>query len=84
MNKCDILLGRMLRAADVEVAMNFFSSISENVFNVISQELNVQGHICEILHKIFEYTNKIKKTFETEFDSQFTDYRETNEVERSK
>ena len=56
------------------------SSISDEVFNIISTELNVQGNICEIIHKYSEYTNKIKKTFGTEFE----DYRYINQEERSK
>ena len=37
------------------------SSISDEVFNIMSQELGVDGNICEILDKYFEYTNKRKK-----------------------
>ena len=30
------------------------SSISDNVFNIISQELNVEGNICEIIDQYFD------------------------------
>ena len=31
----------------------YISSISDEVFNIISQELNVKGNICEVLEKVF-------------------------------
>ena len=34
------------------------SSLSDEVFNIISKELNVKCNICEILDIFFEYTNK--------------------------
>ena len=40
------------------------SSISDEVFKIISKELNVNGNICEILEKYFEYTNKRRKRIE--------------------
>ena len=51
------------------------SSTSDEVFNIISTELNVKGNICEIIDKYSEFTNKVKKTFRTDFHSQFEDYR---------
>ena len=39
----------------------------------MSQELGVNGNICEILDKYFEYTNKHRKIIEDEYDSQFKD-----------
>ena len=36
----------------------YISTISDQVFNNISQELGVDGNICGILDKQFEYTNK--------------------------
>ena len=44
------------------------SATSDNVFNITSQNLDVQGNICEIIDKNFENTKKIRKTFETEFE----------------
>ena len=40
---------------------NYTSFFSDEVFNIMSQELNINGKICEILDKYFEYTNKHKK-----------------------
>ena len=61
----------------------YISSISDEVFNIISQELNVKGIICEILEKYFDYTNKQTKKIESEYDSQFKDYRDNDEEERT-
>ena len=33
------------------------SSLSDKVFIIISQELHVQGNVCEIIELYFEYTN---------------------------
>ena len=41
----------------------------------------MQGNICEIIGKDFEWTNIIKTTLETEFDSQFEKYRAKNQEE---
>ena len=59
------------------------SSISDEVFNFISRELNVNGNICELLEKYFEYTNKHRKILENEYDSLFKDYRDNEEEERT-
>ena len=49
----------------------------------MSQELNFNANICEILDNTFEFTNKRRKT-EDEFDLQFDDYRDINQEERTK
>ena len=54
------------------------------MFINISNKLNVNGNICEILDKYFEYTNKHRKVTEDEHDSQFQDYRYINQEERTK
>ena len=59
----------------------YISSISDEVFNIISQELNVKGNMCEILEKYFEHSNKQTKIIESESDSQFKDYRDNDEEE---
>ena len=61
------------------------SNISQEVFNIISKELNVNGNdnVCEIINKYFEYTNEQRKIIEDEYDSQFKDYRDNDEEERS-
>ena len=41
---------------------HYNSTISNEVFNFISRELDINGKICEISNKIFEYTiNRRKK-----------------------
>ena len=64
------------------------SNRSKEVFNIISKELdiNVNGNdnVCEIINKHFEYTNKQRKIIEDEYDSQFKDYRDNDEEERTK
>ena len=60
------------------------STISDQVFNIMSQELGVDGNICVILDKYFEYTNKHIKTLEDEYDSQYKDYRDIDQEERTK
>ena len=62
------------------------SNISQEVFNIISKELNVNGNdedVCEIINKYFEYTNKQRKIIEDEYDSNFKDYRDIDEEERT-
>ena len=53
------------------------------MFNKISKELNVQGNICEVIEKYFEYTNKHKKIRENEKDLQFDGYRDINQEKRN-
>ena len=50
------------------------SEISDEVFNTISKELNVNGNICEIFEKKFEFLNKPEKQYAKEFDSKYDDY----------
>ena len=37
------------------------SEISDEVFNIISKELNVGGNVCDILESNFEFLNKHEK-----------------------
>ena len=55
------------------------------MFHIISKELNVNGNdnVCEIINKDFEYTSEQRKTIEDEYDSQFKDYRDNDEEERT-
>ena len=50
---------------------------------MLIEQLGVDGNICEILDKYFEYTNEHRKTIEDEYDSQFDDYRDINQEERT-
>ena len=59
------------------------STISDDVFNIISKELNVNGNVCEIVDKYFEYTNKYRKIIEDAYDLQFDDYRNNDAEERT-
>ena len=66
------------------LAQYYKSNISEEVFNIISKELEIDGNVCEILEKHFDYTNKHRKTIENEYDSQFNNYSDIDEEERTK
>ena len=62
------------------------SNISQEVFNIISKELNIndnKDNVCEIIDKYFEYTNKQRKIIEDKYDLQFNDYRDIDEEERT-
>ena len=63
------------------------SNFSQEVFNIISKELNVNDNdndnVCEIIDKYFEYTNKQRKIIEDEYDSKFKDYRDIDVEERT-
>ena len=45
------------------------SIISDEVFNFTLDELKVEGNMCEILDKCFEYNNKHRKMFGDVYDS---------------
>ena len=47
---------------------HYKSEISDEVFNIISKELNVDGNECDILEKYFEFSNENEKQYEREFD----------------
>ena len=51
------------------------STLSDEVFIIISKELCVNGNICELLDEYFENSNEQRKLIEGECDSQFKDYR---------
>ena len=55
------------------------------MFNIISKELggNISDNVCEIIDKSFEYANEKRKLLEVEYDSQFNDYRDIDEEERT-
>ena len=67
------------------VALNqsYKSTISEKVRNIFSKEVDVNGNICEILEKDFEYTNKQSKQIENKYDSQIRGYRDIDQEERT-
>ena len=55
------------------------------MLNIISKAkaLDINSNVCEILDEYFEYTNKQIKIKEDEYDSQFNDYRDNDEEERT-
>ena len=55
---------------------HYKSETSDEMFNIISKEVNVGGNICEILEKYFEFLNKYEKQYTKEFDSKYDDYRD--------
>ena len=61
---------------------HYKSEISDEVFNIISKELNVDGNVCDILEKYFEFLNKHEKEYEKEFDSKYDDYRDIDQKEK--
>ena len=60
------------------------STIPDQVSNIMSEELGVDGNICEISDKNFEYKNQHRKMLEDEYDSQNKGYRDMNHEERTK
>ena len=59
-------------------------TISDQVLNIMSRELGVDGNICEILDKYVELTNKHRKLLEDEYISQYKDYSDNDQEERTK
>ena len=60
------------------------SENSDEVFNIISKELNVNGNVCDILVKYFEFLNKLEKEYAKEFDSKYDDFRDIDQKEKDK
>ena len=63
--------------------LHYKSEVSDKVFNIILKEFNVNGNICEILEKCFEFLNKYEKKYAKEFDSKYGDYRDFDEKEKT-
>ena len=61
---------------------HYKSEISDEVFNIISKELNVNGNICEILEKYFKFLSKYEKQYAKEFNSKYDDYREIDQKQK--
>ena len=57
--------------------------ISDELFKIISKELNVNGNICEILEKYFEFLNEHEKHNAKEIDSKYKDYRDIRQKEKT-
>ena len=63
---------------------HYKSEITDEVFNIFSKEINVNGNICDILEKYFEFLNKHEKQYEKEFDSKYDENRDINQKEKEK
>ena len=63
---------------------HYKSEISNQVFNIISKELNVNGNICENLEKYFEFSNKYEEQYAKEFHSKYDDYRDIDRKKKKK
>ena len=61
---------------------HFNSEISDEVFNNISKELNVNGNIYDLLEKYFEFLSKYENLYAKEHDSEYEDYRDINQREK--
>ena len=62
---------------------HYISVVSEEVFIIVSKELNVNCNICEILEKYFEFLKKYAKQNAKEFDSKNDDFRDINQKEKN-
>ena len=63
---------------------HYKSEISDEVFNIISKELNVDGNECEILEKYFEFLKEHEKQYTEKFNSKYDDYRDLDQKEKEK
>ena len=61
---------------------HYKSEVSVEVFKIISKELNVNGNICDILEKYFEFLGKFEKQNGKEFESKYDDYRDIDQKEK--
>ena len=61
------------------------SGISDEVFNIISKELNVNDNSneYEVLEKYFEFLKEHEKQYAAEFNSKYDDYRDINQKEKT-
>ena len=61
------------------------SEISDEVFNIISKELNVNddSNEYEVLEKYFEFLKEHEKQYAEEFNSKYDDYRDINQKEKT-
>ena len=58
---------------------HYKSEVSDEAFNIISKELNVNGNINEILEKCFKY----EKQYAKEFDSKYIEKRDIDQKEKT-
>ena len=65
------------------INQHYKSEISDEVFDFISKDLTVNGNICDLLEKYFNFLNKYEKQYAEEFDSKYDDYRDINQKEKT-
>ena len=62
---------------------DYKSEISDEVFNIISKELNLKGNICDLQENFFKFLNKYEKQYAKEFDIKYDDYRDIDQEEKT-
>ena len=67
----------------IAFTQHYESEISDEVFNIISKGLNVNGNLCQILEKYFEFLNEQGKQIAEEFNSKYDDYKDTDQKEKT-
>ena len=60
------------------------SKICDDILNIISKELNVEGNTYEKIEAYMNYKNEHFKIFEKEYEDQFDDHRKENVDEKEK
>ena len=58
---------------------HYKSESSDEVFNINSKEVNVNGNKCDLPEKYFEFLRKYEKLYGKEFVSKYEDYRDINQ-----
>ena len=53
------------------------------MFKKLSKELDNNGNICDLLEKCFKFSNKYEKQHAKEFDSNYDDYRDNDQKEKT-
>ena len=62
---------------------HYKSEFSDEVFNIISKELNFDGNECDILEKYFEFLKENEELCEKEFNSKYDDYGDIDQKEKT-
>ena len=60
------------------------SNIYDDILNIISKELKIEGNTYEKIEAYMKYKNEHFKIFEKEYEHQFNDHREENVEEKDK
>ena len=62
---------------------HYESESNDEVFNIISRDLNDNGDIWDLPEKYFEPSNKNVILYAKEFDSKYEDYRDINQKQKT-